>query len=159
MKKQTKNSQQTPSKAAGEKQKQGKNEEFPGYPLYPAGEDIMNQGNRIDLDLDGTIANSQLDKGISVPQIKWLASDSTTDEPSDLTKDDFQALASEELESTGDDEILLNRPWPVDFAGNDLDIPGSEQDDAQEEVGSEDEENNAYSIGGDRHTDLEEDRS
>lgn len=39
---------------------------------------------------------------------------------------------------------------------NDLDIPGSELDDEQEEIGSEDEENNYYSLGGDNHTDLEE---
>lgn len=38
-----------------------------------------------------------------------------------------------------------------------LDVPGSELDDAQEEVGSEDEENNYYSLGGDNHEDLEED--
>jgi hypothetical protein len=42
-------------------------------------------------------------------------------------------------------------------AGLDLDVPGSELDDQQEAVGSEDEENNYYSIGGDDHTDLEED--
>ena len=41
--------------------------------------------------------------------------------------------------------------------GNDLDVPGSELDDAQENIGSEDEENNYYSIGGDNHNDLEED--
>jgi hypothetical protein len=40
----------------------------------------------------------------------------------------------------------------------DLDIPGSELDNAQERIGSEDEENNYYSIGGDNHDDLEEDR-
>lgn len=40
---------------------------------------------------------------------------------------------------------------------NDLDIPGSELDDPQEDIGSEDEENNYYSLGGDRHEDLEED--
>jgi hypothetical protein len=39
---------------------------------------------------------------------------------------------------------------------NDLDVPGAELDDAQEEIGSEDEENNYYSIGGDDHTDLDE---
>lgn len=38
----------------------------------------------------------------------------------------------------------------------DLDVPGAELDDAQEVVGSEDEENNYYSIGGDRHNDLDE---
>ncbi|WP_298221599.1 hypothetical protein [Flavobacterium sp.] len=44
-----------------------------------------------------------------------------------------------------------------DKAGDDLDIPGSELDDEQENIGSEDEENNGYSIGGDNHNDLEED--
>jgi hypothetical protein len=33
----------------------------------------------------------------------------------------------------------------------DLDIPGSELDDQQEDIGSEDEENNYYSLGGDNH--------
>jgi len=41
---------------------------------------------------------------------------------------------------------------------NDLDIPGSELDDQQENIGSEDEENNYYSLGGDDHEDLEEDQ-
>jgi hypothetical protein len=35
-----------------------------------------------------------------------------------------------------------------DKSGDDLDIPGSELDDDQENIGSEDEENNVYSIGG-----------
>jgi hypothetical protein len=39
----------------------------------------------------------------------------------------------------------------------DLDVPGAELDDKQENVGSEDEENNYYSLGGDGHTDLDED--
>ena len=39
-----------------------------------------------------------------------------------------------------------------------LDVPGAELDDEQEEIGSEDEENNYYSIGGDSHDDLEEDK-
>jgi hypothetical protein len=41
--------------------------------------------------------------------------------------------------------------------GADLDVPGSELDDQQENVGSEDEENNYYSIGGDNHNNLDED--
>jgi hypothetical protein len=41
---------------------------------------------------------------------------------------------------------------------NDLDIPGSELDDEQENIGNEDEENNYYSLGGDDHEDLEEDK-
>lgn len=43
-----------------------------------------------------------------------------------------------------------------DKSGSDLDVPGSELDDQQESVGSEDEENNYYSLGGDGHNDLEE---
>ena len=39
---------------------------------------------------------------------------------------------------------------------SDLDIPGSELDDLQEDIGNEDEENNYYSLGGDNHNDLEE---
>jgi len=44
-----------------------------------------------------------------------------------------------------------------DLSGSDLDIPGSELDDDLEIIGSEDEENNYYSLGGDNHIDLEED--
>jgi hypothetical protein len=43
--------------------------------------------------------------------------------------------------------------------GEDLDIPGTELDDADEEIGEEDEENNYYSLGGDDHDDLEEDKA
>ena len=43
-----------------------------------------------------------------------------------------------------------------DKTGGDLDIPGAELDDEQEAIGSEDEENSYYSIGGDNHHELEE---
>lgn len=43
-----------------------------------------------------------------------------------------------------------------EYSENDLDIPGSELDDLQEDIASEDEENNYYSLGGDDHIDLEE---
>lgn len=45
-----------------------------------------------------------------------------------------------------------------DESGSDLDVPGSELDDEQEIIGSEDEENNYYSLGGDDHNDLDEDK-
>ncbi len=44
-----------------------------------------------------------------------------------------------------------------DMSGDDLDVPGSELDDQQESLGSEDEENNYYSLGGDKHNNLDED--
>ncbi len=40
--------------------------------------------------------------------------------------------------------------------GDDLDVPGDELDNANENIGSEDEENNYYSLGGDNHLDLDE---
>ena len=43
------------------------------------------------------------------------------------------------------------------FDEKDLDVPGSDLDDDMEAIGSEDEENNYYSLGGDAHDDLEED--
>jgi hypothetical protein len=44
----------------------------------------------------------------------------------------------------------------AELSGKDLDIPGAELDDEQEEIGAEDEENNYYSLGGENHENLEE---
>jgi len=38
-----------------------------------------------------------------------------------------------------------------DLSGNDLDVPGEKLDDANKDIGEEDEENNEYSLGGDNH--------
>lgn len=53
---------------------------------------------------------------------------------------------------------MNEKDFADDMSGSDLDIPGSELDDKQESVGSEDEENNYYSLGGDAHNDLDEDK-
>lgn len=57
---------------------------------------------------------------------------------------------------------IANERNELDFetvkTGQDLDVPGSELDDEMEQIGSEDEENNYYSIGGDNHEDLEENK-
>ena len=37
-----------------------------------------------------------------------------------------------------------------------LDVPGSELDNSEEKIGSEDEENNYWSLGGENHEDLEQ---
>lgn len=49
------------------------------------------------------------------------------------------------------------KEFDEDLTGEDLDIPGAELDDENEAIGSEDEENNYYSIGGDDHNNLDED--
>jgi hypothetical protein len=51
---------------------------------------------------------------------------------------------------------LNEKDFEEDVSGGDLDIPGSELDDDQEGLGSEDEENNHYGIGGDNHNNLDE---
>ena len=56
-----------------------------------------------------------------------------------------------------DDGTMNEKSFKDDMVGDDLDVPGSELDDQQESVGSEDEENNYYSLGGDNHNDLDED--
>lgn len=53
-------------------------------------------------------------------------------------------------------DAMNEKDFEEDFSGNDLDIPGAELDDNNEEIGEEDEENNHYSLGGDNHENLEE---
>jgi hypothetical protein len=101
-------------------QKQAKNEE-PGYPLYPANEDIFSK-SREEKDID----------------------------PEDSSK----AKEPSDIHTIGKNN---EKAFSDDVSGNDLDVPGSELDDDQERIGSEDEENNYYSLGGDDHNDLDED--
>ena len=63
-------------------------------------------------------------------------------------------------ESNENEEVGSNneKNYKDDVSGSDLDVPGAELDDVQEDVGSEDEENNYYSLGGDDHDDLDEDK-
>jgi hypothetical protein len=60
-----------------------------------------------------------------------------------------------------EEDLLPGKRKPVSdpTLENDLDVPGSELDDANEMIGEEDEENNYYSIGGDDHNNLDEDKS
>lgn len=85
----------------------------------------------------------------------------TPDRDNDLSLDPDE----EDLDGLLDEEVRELEPEEVIEIGDDsslddgLDIPGSELDDEMEKIGEEDEENNYYSLGGDDHDDLEEDRS
>jgi len=68
----------------------------------------------------------------------------------DVTEDDLIALGAKDADFGRRDELAVT--------GDDLDVPGSEDDDKNEDIGEEDEENNYYSLGGDAHDDLEEDK-
>lgn len=94
------------------------------------------------------------------PETEDLSIDEGATDPvksADITPEDLEALGPKNLSMDGgDDEDLKHRPYPVDFSGDDLDVPGSEDDDAAERIGSEDEENNLYSLGGDNHEAAED---
>ena len=94
------------------------NKKFPGYPHYPASEDIYN--NEVETNFN----------------------------PEDLSK----SKKSPPLPGEKNEKDFLE-----DMTGEDLDVPGSKDDEAKANSGKEDEENNYYSLGGDNHDDLEED--
>lgn len=83
--------------------------------------------------------------------------------------EDIYAVSKEEENIDPDDLSKIKQPVEKDKAeqgngneieddrsGSDLDVPGAELDDEQEVIGSEDEENNHYSLGGDNHNNLDE---
>ncbi|MBO9727083.1 MAG: hypothetical protein J7623_00445 [Chitinophaga sp.] len=125
------NKDNKPGKGNSKPQKK-EEDEFPGYPEYPAGEDIMNKRNRnSEVDLDVNQLTGSFRHNSELPTGKKKPAGQSTDEQEET--------------------------WREDKVGDDLDIPGAELDDDEENIGEEDEENNIYSIGGDRHEDLEED--
>jgi hypothetical protein len=71
-----------------------------------------------------------------------------------------EVLNKAALDSTDNDGTPLNEgSFGRDVSGDDLDIPGADEDDADEEVGDEDEENNEYSLSknNEDNDDLERD--
>jgi len=94
--------------------------DLPGYPIYPASEDIFS---------------------------RFL-------EEKEINPEDISKMKELNTEAGSPNSQNLNKG----ISGQDLDVPGSELDDELEEIGSEDEENNYYSLGGDNHTDLDENK-
>lgn len=80
----------------------------------------------------------------------------STTEKEDLRKaandmpGDDENLREAALDNTDDDGTPLNEgSFKKNIIATDLDIPGAKLDDADEEIGEEDEENNDYSLGTD----------
>ncbi len=65
----------------------------------------------------------------------------------------------EAISLDGDGNPIGNETPQVERLGEDLDVPGTSADDAMEEIGSEDEENNFYSLSDnqDNHEETNED--
>jgi hypothetical protein len=65
---------------------------------------------------------------------------------------DIDPEDTSKLKTPNEDLDTLNeKDFEDDVSGDDLDVPGTELDDTMEDIGSEDEENNYYSLGGDNH--------
>ena len=120
-------------------------QDFPGYPHYPAKEDIMDQrtgSHRVDANLEdlGTGPNaSGVNQRFLSGQNQRQANNPGAEDSRNEEIDVPQNVSNEDLNTN-------------------LDIPGSELDDENEAIGEEDEENNYYSLGGDRHENLEENK-
>lgn len=65
----------------------------------------------------------------------------------------------EHVSLDGNGNPILNEKTDQERFGDDLDVPGSSADDAMEAIGSEDEENNFYSLSDneDNHEETNED--
>ena len=66
----------------------------------------------------------------------------------DINLDNNFSKVKEPVEDNDErDDVIGENPRAIEH----LDVPGSELDDANEDIGQEDEENNYYSLGGDNH--------
>ena len=150
-------------------------QDFPGYPHYPAKDDIMDQrtgSERVDAEIErmGSTANvAGMPQRFLDGQDRHRAEQAITPQPGsgrDDLQDDLKIQMGNEADVDSDDLAALNStdaeigtPQNVsnEDINTDVDIPGTDMDDSNEEVGEEDEENNYYSLGGDRHQSQEED--
>ena len=138
------------------KRKRIEKKDLPGYPHYPQSEDILNNAKRIDSDPENLSSSNKHDPSeFKKIKTKDLPPDASPEivrgTSADVTKDDLKMLGRRDRDlDEGEDELLLpGLEIGPDLSGDDLDVPGSELDDDEEDIGSEDEENNFYSRGQD----------
>ncbi|MBC7554265.1 MAG: hypothetical protein H7257_09820 [Taibaiella sp.] len=145
-------------------------DQLPGYPHYPANEDITKSTNNSGVVRPDAAAGSEPYNNIrdNRGEEKIMAG---TD--ADVTADDIKMLEAADqnmntidsinlqhasLDTVDDEGDPLNESgsFMEDMTGDDLDVPSAMADDAGEKIGEEDEENNYYSLGGDNHESQEE---
>jgi len=118
---------------------------LPGYLPYPGADDIY--------------ARAKEEQDIDPEDISKTKTDNEDYQRSDREELDFDDIITGRSKNQQKAASELNEEdFHNHMSGRGLDVPGSELDDALEDNGDEDEENNSYSIGGDRHDDLDEDR-
>ncbi|MFD2939964.1 hypothetical protein [Flavobacterium notoginsengisoli] len=85
------------------------------------------------------IKDDQIEKNLE--NMDYPANEDIYNQEERLEDIDPQDISGERIVNNDNHEWKQNS----DKIGNDLDVPGSELDDTQEDIGSEDEENNYYS--------------
>src|SRR3569833_1448501 len=129
-------------------------QDFPGYPHYPAKEDIMDQrtgSHKVDMDMEN-LASSRNATGVSQrfarSQENQRNAAPQSQQPDENYSDDLNIRSGNEADVNDDDLAILNSsndeigtPQNVsnEDLNTDLDIPGSELDDNNESIGEEDE--------------------
>ena len=93
--------------------------------------DVLDNPTDEDIDMEN-------DTNVSATESQLLAAAADT-----MPTEDQMALQHAMVDQQDNEGEALNEV--VDLSGNDLDVPGSEEDDTNEEIGEEDEENNFYS--------------
>ena len=148
-------------------------QDFPGYPHYPAKDDILNPENyteRVDLDVENLTRSHNIRpdhiKNIEgtpevepdftqVPEEEGEDLEMVPGTDADVTAEDLAILGPRDGDMDMDeDEDLKARGWQP-ITGKDLDIPDADLD-GKDALGQGDEENSYYSLGGDRMENLRE---
>lgn len=100
------------------------------------GTNVFDRDDSQDLRIRGNDSDVSRGEKIALQQIDYMP---TTDEDN---------LANARMDSVDfQNEPLNEKSFGEERSGDDLDVPGSELDDAMEQIGEEDEENNDYSLG------------
>jgi hypothetical protein len=128
--------------------------EIPPYPLYLSNDVILSQK-----EIEANLARDDM-YDIQTSHKKRIIKDQSAgnNNEDDQRDEDENIQLNDENDSDESNEVMNEKDFEDDMSGSDLDIPGSDLDDQQESIGSEDEENNYYSLGGDDHNDLDEDK-
>jgi hypothetical protein len=118
---------------------------IPAYPVNPASEDIYRKSvEEQDVDPEDITKTKRPDE---------------TEKTVNADPDDFDAgIPTKEPVRKKRVGKRNEKDFEDDVSGDDLDVPGSELDERENTNGNEDEENDYYSLGGDDHNDLDEDR-
>lgn len=151
------------------------------YPHYPDNQDITrahnNNGrlrideNDVDINTDAASAanrnDTMDDRDEEVSFVPGTDADVTHEDlrmleaaEQNMDTPDSRNLMGSSLDYTDSDGDPLNVDSSLDedMTGEDLDVPGRGADNANEDIGEEDEENNYYSLGGDLHESQEENK-